>query len=81
MSTWVPKFVESYKIKLLNLFPYHAQVNYQDESSDKILIRTIKKKIECNTRRWHESLFEVLWAHYIIRCGAIKVTPFELVCG
>jgi hypothetical protein len=41
----------------------------------------IKKKIEDNPRRWHEVLFEALWAHRISRYGATKVTPFELVYG
>jgi hypothetical protein len=39
----------------------------------------IKKKIEDNSRRWHEVLSVVLWAHHISRHGATRVTPFELV--
>ena len=75
------EFVKSYQIKLLNLSPYYAQANGQAESSNKILIRLIKKKIEETTRRWHEVLSEALWAHRISRHGATKVTPFELVYG
>jgi hypothetical protein len=41
----------------------------------------LKKKIEDNPRRWHEVLFEALWAHRISRYGATKVTSFELVYG
>jgi hypothetical protein len=37
--------------------------------------------MEDNPRRWHEALFEALWAHHISRHGATKVTPFELVYG
>ena len=51
------------------------------ESSNKILIKLIKKKVEENPRRWHEVLSEALWAHRISRHGATKVTPFELVYG
>ena len=58
-----------------------AQANGQAESSNKILIRLIKKKIEETTRRWHEVLSKALWAHRISRHGATKVTPFELVYG
>ena len=58
-------FIESYKIKLLNSSPYYAQANGQAESSNKILIKLIKKKIEENPKRWHEVLFEVLCAHRI----------------
>ena len=44
-------------------------------------MKLIKKKIEDNPRRWHEVLFEALWAHRISRHSATKVTPYELVYG
>jgi transposase InsO family protein len=77
----VREFAELYKIKLLNSSPYYAQANGQAESSNKTLIKLIKKKIEENPRRWHEVLSEALWAHRISRHGATKVTSFELVYG
>ena len=58
ISKEVREFAESYKIKILNSSPY-AQANGQAESSNKILIKLIKK-IEENSRRWHEVLFEAL---------------------
>ncbi|MBS2634179.1 hypothetical protein KFY46_25985, partial [Salmonella enterica subsp. enterica serovar 1,4,[5],12:i:-] len=70
-----------YGIKLLNSSPYYAQANGQAESSNKVLIKLIKKKIEDYPKRWHEVLSEALWAHRISRHGATKVTPFELVYG
>ena len=76
ISKEVPDFAESYKIKILNSSPYYAHA----ESSNKILIKLIKKKIEVNSRRWHEVLSKSLWA-YRTRHGATKVTPFELVYG
>jgi len=81
ISKEVRAFAESYKIKLLNSSPYYAQANGQAESSNKILIKLVKKKIEENPRRWHEVLSEALWAHRISRHGATKVTSFELVYG
>ena len=81
MPHQVREFDESYNIKLLNSSPYYAQANGQAESSNKILIKLIKKKIEDNPRRWHELLSEALWAHRISRHGAMKVTPYELVYG
>ena len=81
ISKEVRAFAESYKIKLLNSSPYYAQANGQAESSNKILIKLVKKKIEENPKRWHEVLSEALWAHRISRHGATKVTPFELVYG
>jgi hypothetical protein len=79
VSKEVRKFVESYKIKLLNSSPFYTQTNDQAESSNKTLIKLIKKKIKENLRRWHEVLSEALWAHRISKYGATKVTPFELV--
>ena len=46
ISKKVCAFAESYKIKLLNSSPYYAQSNGQAESSNKILIKLVKKKIE-----------------------------------
>jgi hypothetical protein len=80
-SGQVRKFADSYKIKLFNSSSYYAQANGQAESSNKILIKLIKKKIEESPRRWHEVLSEALWAHRISRHGATKVTLFELVYG
>jgi predicted RNA-binding protein len=77
----VHDFVNSYGIKLLNSSPYYAQANGQAESSNKTLAKLIKKKIEDNSKRWHEVLSEAIWAHHISRRGATKVTPFELVYG
>ena len=56
ISNEVHDFAESYKIKILNSSPYYTQANGQAESSNKILIRLIKKKIKENPRRWHEVL-------------------------
>jgi hypothetical protein len=81
ISKEVCEFVDSYGIKLLNSSPYYAQANGQAKSSNKTLVKLIKKKIEDNPRRWHEVLSEALWAHRISRHGATKVTPFELVYG
>ena len=81
ISHQVREFAESLKIKVVNSLPYYAQANGQAESSNKTLIKLIKKKIQENPKRWHEVLSEALWAHRISKHGATKVTPFELVYG
>jgi hypothetical protein len=81
MSHQVRDFAESLKIKLLSSSPYYAQANGQVKSSNKTLIKLIKKKIEENPKRWHEVLLEALWAHRIPKHSATKITPFELVYG
>ena len=68
----VHDFAMSLKIKLISSSPYYAQANGQAESSNKILIKLIKKKIEENPRRWHEVLSEALWAHHISKHSAIQ---------
>ena len=81
MSKEVWDFTELYKIKLLNSSPYYAQANGQAELSNKTLIKLIKKKIEDNSKRWHEVLSKALWSHRISRHGDTKVTLFKLVYG
>ena len=81
MSKEVWDFTELYKIKLLNSSPYYAQANGQAKLSNKTLIKLFKKKIEDDPGRWHEVLYEALWAHRLTRHSATKVTRFELVYG
>jgi hypothetical protein len=81
MSHQFREFTESVKIKLLNSSPYYAQVNGQAETSNKVLIKIIKKRIKDNPRWWHKKLLEALWAHRTSRHGATKVTHFKLVYG
>jgi hypothetical protein len=69
------------RIKLLNSSLYYAQSNGQAEATNKVLIKTIRKRIKDSPRRWHEKLSETLWAPRTSRHGATKVTPFELVSG
>lgn len=66
MSHQFREFDESFRIKLLNSSPYYAQANGQAESSNRTLIKLIKKKIKEHPRKWHEVLSEALWAHRLI---------------
>jgi transposase InsO family protein len=60
MSHQVCEFAESLKIKLLSSSPYYAQANGRAKSSNKTLIKLIKKKIKKNPKMWHEVLSEAL---------------------
>jgi hypothetical protein len=62
MSHQFKEFAGALKIKSLNSSPYYAQANGQAESSNRILIKLIKKKVNEYLRRWHEVLFKALWA-------------------
>jgi hypothetical protein len=81
MSHQFWEFTASMKIKVLNSSPYYAEANGQVESSNKTLLKIIKKKIDEFPRKWHEVLLEALWAHRTSKHGATKVTQFELVYG
>jgi hypothetical protein len=50
MSHQFKEFVASLKIKLLSSSPHHAQANGQAETSNKNLIKLIKRKIEAQPR-------------------------------
>jgi hypothetical protein len=80
-SYQVCEFFESLKVKLLSFLPYYAHTCGQADSSNKTLIKLIKKKIEEHPKIWHEVLSEALWAHCISRYSATKVTLVKLVYG
>ena len=60
---------------------YYPQGNGLAESSNKNLIRIIKRTIEDNQRCWHQKLRTTLWADRIIPKRSIGNSPFMLVYG
>ena len=52
-----------------------------DESSNKILVKIIKKLLEDNKRPWHTKLIYALWEDIINTKRAIGMSPFQLVYG
>jgi hypothetical protein len=74
----VQRVCRSNEDPFIELVQYYAQTNGQAESSNKTLIKLIKKKIGESPRRWRETLSEALWVHITSKHGARKVTPFEL---
>nr|ABA96125.1 retrotransposon protein, putative, unclassified [Oryza sativa Japonica Group] len=73
------QFANSVGIKLLNSSPYYAQANWQAETSNKSLIKLIKRKISDYSRQWHTRLAEALWSYRIACHGSIQVPPYKLV--
>jgi hypothetical protein len=51
----------------------------RSESSNKTLMKLIKKRIDENLKRWHQVFSKALWAHRISKHNTTKITPFELV--
>eukprot|EP00253_Pinus_taeda_P022023 PITA_22023 len=60
---------------------YYPQGNGLAESTNKNLIKIIKRTIEQNHRNWHKSLVFALWDDRITHKASIGTSPFNLVYG
>eukprot|EP00253_Pinus_taeda_P013897 PITA_13897 len=60
---------------------YYPQGNGLAESTNKNLIKIIKRTIEHNHKTWHKSLIFALWADRITQKASIGSSPFKLVYG
>eukprot|EP00253_Pinus_taeda_P022398 PITA_22398 len=60
---------------------YYPQGNGLAESTNKNLIKIIKRTIEQNHNNWHKSLIFALWADRITQKTSIGSSPFKLVYG
>ncbi|XP_075083456.1 uncharacterized protein LOC142167194 [Nicotiana tabacum] len=77
----VTKFLEGLKIKQITSSPYHPSANEKEESTNKIIIQNLKKKLEDAKGNWQMS--------YRVCCGHIEKmmksatgeTSFSLMYG
>ncbi|KAD6454283.1 hypothetical protein E3N88_08989 [Mikania micrantha] len=74
-------FCESWGIKMITSSPVHPQANGQAESSNKIIINNLKKKLGSKKGNWAEELPFVLWTDRTTTKNATGQTPFSLVYG
>jgi hypothetical protein len=74
-------FCNKYNIKLVHSTPYYPQGNGLAESSNKILIRIIKKLLAENKRSWDSKLKFSLWVDRISNKKSIGTSPFQMVYG
>ncbi|KAJ0433317.1 putative nucleotidyltransferase, Ribonuclease H [Helianthus annuus] len=74
-------FCDSWGIKMITSTPVHPQANGQVESSNKIIINNLKKKLGSKKGKWAEELPYVLWADRTTPKNATGQTPFSLVFG
>jgi hypothetical protein len=70
------KFCEQFGIKLIHSTPYYPQGNGLAESSNKSLIRIIKRLLEDNKRAWNSKLKFALWADRVTTKRSIGISPF-----
>jgi len=67
--------------KLKYFADYYPWGNGLAESTNKNLIKIIKRAIDQNHKNWHKSLIFSLWADRITQKASIGTSPFNLVYG
>lgn len=73
------KFYESYGIIISYASLYHTQANGQENSSNKSIMKIIKRMLDNNKRAWDLRLKLAMWADRITVKKATGKSPFELV--
>ncbi|XP_009587202.2 uncharacterized protein [Nicotiana tomentosiformis] len=74
----VAKFLEGLKIKQIISSPYHPSANGHAESTNKIIIQNLKKKLEDAKGKWPDELLGVLWAYQTTMKSIMGEAPFSL---
>lgn len=67
--------------KLKYLTNYYPQGNGLADSTNKNLLKIIKRTIDQNHRNWHKALTFSLWTHKITQKASIVFSLFSLVYG
>ncbi|XP_070030766.1 uncharacterized protein [Nicotiana sylvestris] len=73
------KHVREKEIKRVTSTPYHLVGNGQAESTNKVIINNLKKRLEESKGNWVELLPGVLWAYRTTTKTSTGETPFSLV--
>ncbi|KAL0854021.1 hypothetical protein Bca101_059173 [Brassica carinata] len=74
-------FCNKWDIRLSTSTSRYPQGNGQAESSNKIIIDGIKKRLDLKKGHWADELDGVLWSHRTTPRGATKSTSFSLAYG
>ena len=80
-SIKITKFTFENGIKLHYSANYYPQGNGLAESTNKNLIRILKKTVIENQRSWHTSLPNALWADRVTPKNSLGVSHYTLVYG
>ncbi|KAJ9561557.1 hypothetical protein OSB04_006717 [Centaurea solstitialis] len=75
------KFCDERGIRLITSTPRHPQSNGLAESSNKVIINSIRKRLKEAKGKWVEELPSVLWANRTTPRTSTGQTPFSLVYG
>jgi hypothetical protein len=68
-------------IKLKYSASYYPQGNGLAESTNKNLIKIIKRTVSENHKNWHNALYNALWADRVTPKASIGNSPFFLIYG
>lgn len=74
-------FCQNHNIILSQSTPYYPQGNGLAESSNKSLVRIIKKLLSENKKNWDSKLVYALWVDRVSSKKYIGTSPFQLVYG
>ena len=80
-SIRITAFAHGIGIKLHYSTSYYPQGNGLAESTNKNLIRNLKKTMIENQRSWHLALPNALWADRVTPKNSLGVSPYTLVYG
>eukprot|EP00253_Pinus_taeda_P010010 PITA_10010 len=75
------KWVEAIPILIHHSTPYYAQGNGLAKSSNKSLIKVIKKTLENHKKHWDSHLIYAVWANRITPKRSTGKSPFQLIYG
>ena len=73
------EFCFKYYIQLGNSTTYYPLGNGLAKSSNKSIMRIIKKLLQENKKYWHTKLIHALWADIISVKKSIGTSPFQVV--
>ncbi|XP_070026527.1 uncharacterized protein [Nicotiana sylvestris] len=75
------EFFQSCQIKRITYAPYHLVANRQAESTNKVIINNLKKRLEESKGKRPQVLPRVLWAYRTITKTSTSETLFSLIYG
>ncbi|MCO5547221.1 hypothetical protein L7F22_000666 [Adiantum nelumboides] len=77
----IQELTKTHMILHKNSTPYHPQANGQAESSNKILVKILKKIVQEDHKDWDLKLDSAVWSFRTTFKVTIGMTPFMLVYG
>lgn len=59
----------------------HPQANKKAESTNKVILKEHKKKLDVTNGLWAELVHNILWSYHTMPQSITKETPFSMVYG